>query len=127
MKLIKSINKSEHKLFSKHHSKYGYKKSIDTICSVLDDHDKFNVVYERYGKAKFYLSKYWDTEDGRKINIKFVESMNHIKIYVDDCVIESPRELTEKVLLFDLSEQYEDAEFYETDYGILDSLIHQLL
>ena len=46
MKLIKSINKSEHQLFSEHHAKYGYKKSINIICSVLDDYDKLNIVYD---------------------------------------------------------------------------------
>ena len=127
MKLIKSINKNEHQLFSEHHSKYGYKKSIEIICSVLDDYDKFNIVYERYGKAKFYTSQYW--EFNRTVNLKFVESMDYIKIYVDDDLIDAPKELTEEDLGYEDTINGFDCDgfAYESNYTIVDSLIHDLL
>tara|TARA_Y100000592_G_C5343744_1_gene255496 strand:- start:202 stop:579 length:378 start_codon:yes stop_codon:yes gene_type:complete len=124
MKLIKKINKCEHQIFSEYHKNNGYKKSIETICSELDWYDKFNIVYERHGKAKFYLSKYWDNDDGRKINLKFVENLDFINIYVDDDLIDAPKEPTKEDLQYD---EGCDGFAEDTNYMIVNRYIHDLL
>ena len=128
MKLIKKINKSEHEIWSEYHKNNGYKKSIETICSELDYDDEFNIVYERYGKAKFYLSKYWDTDDGRKINLKFVEDFDSIKIYVDDDLIDVPKQPTKEDLQYEDGDQYDcDGFAYDSNYMIVNRYIHEFL
>jgi hypothetical protein len=109
MKLFETINKNQNNRFSEYHKKNGYQDSIETICADLDEYDKFNIVYERYGKAKFYLSKYWDNDDGKKIHIKFVEDTSLVKIYVDNLMIRT------------------EFSYSDDNYTILKDLIHNLL